>query len=203
MLCFSGEPGSGKTTLLQRAADELGGYPIVVRSASVDEVDRRRPLGVARALLPGLDAASASKPTVDDAITELEHAALQRRLAFLVDDAHWADERSLDVLRAIATRAEPLGVLLLVTTRARSPSSSVGRFCALAEKIGHYRTLGGLSDDGVAELAGGRLGTPPGALRSIRPSHRRPAQLRITSLPTSRSAQPNSRPGPRGLGRLR
>ncbi|MGH9024656.1 MAG: ATP-binding protein, partial [Acidimicrobiia bacterium] len=47
-----GEAGIGKTTLLNAARSELDRRDIGVRSGTADETDRRRPLVLARALVP-------------------------------------------------------------------------------------------------------------------------------------------------------
>ncbi|GAA4794079.1 hypothetical protein GCM10023200_32490 [Actinomycetospora chlora] len=78
-----------------------------------------------------------------------------------LDDAHRADSASLDVLRALARRGPPAGVVVVVAARAPDTVPRPRWDRALAELRGHdgvvTRTVGPLAPDAVAVLVRRRL----------------------------------------------
>ena len=116
---------------LLEPAEELGGEPAELVAAGA------RPFDVAVALA---DALAAIAPTV-----------------LIIEDVHWADEATLDVLRVLARRATESGVVLVISYR----SDQLHRDHPLRMVLGELGSgdgvtrleLGGLSREAVGELA--------------------------------------------------
>lgn len=120
----SGEAGVGKSWLLRAFAD---GLPAGVRvlAGACDDLLTARALGALRDAAAGtggpLEAAlagGAGEGVFDAAIAELSGPG---PAILLVDDVHWADDATLDVLGYVARRAERLGAVLVVTMRDGAP----------------------------------------------------------------------------------
>ncbi len=156
-----GEAGIGKTSLLASVNDLLRGHDVNVRVAAADETDRRRPLLVLRTLLPEMELRR-HDPPVDAAIAALERLAADRPVALLVDDLHWADDATVDALRAIARRAAGMGVLLVTTTRPQAGAPALGRLEELARADGVCLTPAPLGTAELLTLVDARVGAPPG-----------------------------------------
>lgn len=100
-----GEAGAGKTALVQAALlDAAWGW--------CEPLATPRPLGpfrdIARALWPG-------EPELG--VPELRERLLDSRAPLVVEDAHWVDEASADVLRFLGRRVAASGGLVVVTAR--------------------------------------------------------------------------------------
>ena len=146
LVLLSGEAGIGKSVLVRRFCDAR---PVDARVmwGACDA------LGTPRPLSPFIDIAATAQGPVLTSI----HKGAKPYLVFLalveelrvvtptiavVEDVHWADEATLDVIRLLARRAETLGALVVVTYR----------------------------DDGLdaahpLRLAVGELGTAPGVVQ--------------------------------------
>jgi DNA-binding CsgD family transcriptional regulator/tetratricopeptide (TPR) repeat protein len=117
-----GEAGIGKSSLVRAFLAAIGGDVQVLSGAGED-------LLTPRALGPVRDAARASRGPLADALSasadpDLVFAAICDELAvapiptvFVVEDAHWADGATLDVLRYVGRRIRDLPGLLLLTYR--------------------------------------------------------------------------------------
>ena len=158
---LAGEAGVGKTALLQRFCDERADDARVLWGAC-DALFTPRPLG------PFLDIAESTGGDLADAVEsgagtfELA-AALMRDLRtrsptiLVVEDAHWADDATLDLLRLLARRVKSLPAALLVSYR----QTELTRFHPLRQVLGEFGSEGSglrlrlapLSPDGVARLA--------------------------------------------------
>ena len=110
VVLVTGEAGIGKTSLIRAFADEAAGRARVLLSACDD-------LMASRTLGPLRDAILGSEP-VDDVFTALlEALAADPPTVLVVEDIHWADDATLDVLGYAARRIEPLGAVLVLTCR--------------------------------------------------------------------------------------
>jgi DNA-binding CsgD family transcriptional regulator len=141
-LVIVGEPGIGKTRLLRYAAQAADG----VRTVSIAGVESELRLGFAalhRMLVPFLDRISllpapqrdalgsafglAAGPPADrflvglSVLTLLADAAADQPLIWLVDDAHWLDRESLEVLGFVGRRLHADSIGLLFGVREASP----------------------------------------------------------------------------------
>ena len=57
-------------------------------------------------------------------------AAQRPRLLVLIEDVHWSDETSPELLLFLARRAVTIPLVLLVTYRSDDPGTSLGHFLA-------------------------------------------------------------------------
>ena len=159
MLFVTGEAGVGKTTLLRRFADDVGSVRVLW--GTCDALFTPRPLGplldVARALggpFAELVLAAAKPHDVHEALVA-ELAAGPTVL--VLEDVHWADEATLDVVRLLARRLRAIPALLLVSYRndelqRTHPLRLVLGELAVVREVGRVE-LAPLSRDAVAVLA--------------------------------------------------
>ena len=120
VVLVSGEAGIGKTSLVRAFAREAAGRARVLAGAC-DDLVTPRTLGpfrdMARGAAPAL--ARAMEPGAGrDAVFGAVHQELAGGPAvLLVEDVHWADDATLDVLRYLAWRIPELPVVLVLTYR--------------------------------------------------------------------------------------
>jgi DNA-binding CsgD family transcriptional regulator/tetratricopeptide (TPR) repeat protein len=155
----SGEAGIGKTSLLLEFAELIAGRARVFRGSCEDLVTART-LGPFRDMareLVGMTAAGgpAERDALIDALVA-EMGFLQRPAVVMVEDAHWADQASLDIIRHLARRVQALPALLVVSYREEDLDADhpfwqvVG---SIAGPAALRLELARLSDAAVAELA--------------------------------------------------
>ncbi len=184
-LAVEGEPGIGKTHLLaelRRRADERG---MLVLTGTGAEFERDVPFGVwtdaldayvaSRApeqlpvaalselggVLPSLPGA-AEPPPVDERYRThravralLEGIAAEQATVIVLDDLHWADQASLELIASLLKRAPAAPVLLALGYRTgQVPPQLVA---ALAEPRVRLLELAPLDESGVRELLGERV----------------------------------------------
>jgi class 3 adenylate cyclase/tetratricopeptide (TPR) repeat protein len=87
-------------------------------------------------------------------VTQLEGLTLQGRLLMIVEDAHWMDPTSLELLILIVERVKDLPVLLIITARPEFPSPWVA--AAHVSSLMLDRLSSEQSADIVGHLAGNR-----------------------------------------------
>src|SRR5581483_6009817 len=124
MVLLRGEAGVGKTVLLNRFLAGLESSIPVLRGWC-DPLAAPRPLGPLIDTLSGLaDAQSVALATAveNGDITGMYARLLnvlrgQRQWVWVIEDAHWADGATLDLLRFIARRIQALPVLLVISYR--------------------------------------------------------------------------------------
>ena len=124
VVLLRGEAGVGKTAVIGRFAAGLGASSRVLWGWC-DPLAAPRPLGPLLDALAGLGSAAAA--ALGAAIESGDTAGLYRRLlgvwrdggrwVWVIEDAHWADGASLDLLRFLARRIESLPLLLVVSYR--------------------------------------------------------------------------------------
>jgi DNA-binding CsgD family transcriptional regulator len=157
----AGEAGVGKSALARRFCDERCTDARVLWGAC-DALHTPRPLG------PLLDVAAATGGRLQDVVERgdkphavfaalLEELLSRTPTVAVLEDLHWADEATLDVLSLLGRRAEHTGALIIVTYR----DDELDRAHPLRLVLGDMRTapgvrrlqLGPLSIDAVTELA--------------------------------------------------
>ena len=162
LVLVSGEAGIGKSVLVRRFCDARGEHARVLWGAC-DALQTPRPLS------PLLDIAATVQGALLASVREgakphavfvalLEELRAVRPTIAVIEDVHWADEATLDIVRLLARRAETLGVLVVVTYR----------------------------DDGLdaahpLRLAVGELGTAPGVVQLRLPALSRGAVEELAS----------------------
>jgi DNA-binding CsgD family transcriptional regulator/tetratricopeptide (TPR) repeat protein len=156
-----GEAGVGKTALLRGFSDDLGRSTRVLWG-ECDPLFAPRPLGPLLAI--GEETGGELEAALTDGAMPHEVAAeLARELrakapsVFVLEDVHWADEATLDVLRLLARRAESLPALILASYRddeldRAHPVRIVAGELATSRAVSRLR-LAPLSQAAVAQLA--------------------------------------------------
>ena len=144
-----GEAGIGKTTVLRAFLRAAAGR-VRVLVGGCEDLLTPRTLGPIRDIARGTVGPLAGALAGDE--RESVFGALLSELSrgptvLVVEDAHWADEATLDVLRYIGRRVDDLPAVLVVTYR----DDEVDRDHPL------QRVLGGLSGDAVQRLRLHRL----------------------------------------------
>lgn len=121
MVFVGGEAGIGKSTLVRRFSDARA-PSIRVLTGACDPLFTPRPLGPLHDIAPVLGgvfqalAERGGRPY--EIAAELLHAlAPAPPSILLIEDAHWADAATLDVLRFLARRIETVPALILITYR--------------------------------------------------------------------------------------
>jgi DNA-binding CsgD family transcriptional regulator len=174
-LVVRGEPGIGKSALLAEASRYAIGEGLSVLSATAVQSEARLPfaglhqllrpvLGGADELPPPQRAALRSAFGIEDgtrsdaflialgALELLSDRAASSPLLVVVEDAHWLDDPTHDVVSFIARRIESEPIILLIATREDGPPSEAGlediQLAGLADREG-----GALLDATAPELA--------------------------------------------------
>jgi DNA-binding CsgD family transcriptional regulator/tetratricopeptide (TPR) repeat protein len=156
-----GEAGVGKTALLHHFCRERRDSARILWGAC-ESLFTPRPLGpfadIAAAVGGRLERAVTAEERVQSVFEALVHELRSGGDAVLViEDVHWADEATLDVLRLLGRRADHLGALVVATYR----SDELPRTHRLRVVLGDVGTAPGvvrlrldpLSPGAVAELA--------------------------------------------------
>jgi len=109
-ILVAGEAGGGKTSLVRELRRRVDSVMAVCEPLSVPV-----PLAPVHELAPGMpELEGDDRMGLARALLAVLRAG--RRVA-IVEDAHWADPATLDVLRAVARRVDEAGVLVVVTYR--------------------------------------------------------------------------------------
>ena len=161
VVLVSGEAGIGKTTLLRAVVDRLSAGTRLL-SGACDDLSVARPLG------PFLDMA-AQAPRLGDQLAAAPGGAASAILAELrrdsptvciIEDAHWADEATIDVLTQLVRRLTGTRLVVLVSFRDDELGSDHPLRRALAAVPGDRAlrvSLQPLSLDAARQLAGGSM----------------------------------------------
>jgi DNA-binding CsgD family transcriptional regulator/tetratricopeptide (TPR) repeat protein len=161
VLLVGGEAGVGKTTLVRRFCEERGQSARILWGAC-DPLFTPSPLGPLLAVAEGsggeLEAVVESGAMPYAVVTALARELSARApTVFVLEDVHWADEATLDVLRLLARRVETVPALVVATyrddelDRAHPLRIMLGEL-ATSRTVGRMR-LARLSPGAVAHLA--------------------------------------------------
>lgn len=153
LVLVGGEAGVGKTALMQRFCAEQDGAARVLWGAC-EVLFTPRPLGplldIARATGNGLGQliASGAKPyeVADSLMRELRARA---PTILVLEDLHWADEATLDVLRLLSRRLKAVPALVLATYR----DDGLDRLHPLRIVLGELATAASVDRIGLTRLS--------------------------------------------------
>lgn len=174
VVLVAGEPGIGKTALLTRFLAEL---PTDVRRwlGRCDDLVAAQPLGaIADAYRDARRADALAHPATADTLADTLEMALEAGdqakvmkalhdelgsappLVFVVEDLHWADDATLDVLAHVMRRLEGLAVLLVLSYRPQDAArhQMLTRFLGAVPPGTALIAPAPLSTQAVAELSG-------------------------------------------------
>src|SRR5947209_18237735 len=161
VVLLRGEAGVGKTTVIARFLAGLGPRTTAARGWC-DALATPRPLGPLIDMLAGLAGERAAR--VRAAIDAGDAETIYRRLVDLfgdrnawvcvIEDAHWADGATLDLLRSLARRIEALPVPLIVSYR----DDEVGPQHPLAVLLGDLATSPAVTRIAVQALSRAAVG---------------------------------------------
>src|SRR5215218_8705144 len=162
VVLVSGEAGIGKTSLVRAFAREASGSARVLVGAC-DDLVTPRTLGPFRDMARGAGgplAEAVEEVAGRDAVFGAVHQELAGRpTVMVVEDVHWADDATLDVLRYLAWRIPALPSVLVLTYHddELGDDHPLRRVLgALASSEVRRLTLQPLSPRAVEELSGGR-----------------------------------------------
>ncbi|WP_433063375.1 ATP-binding protein [Dactylosporangium sp. CS-033363] len=165
VVLLTGEAGIGKTSLARAFVRRVHGDAPAARVlvAGCDDLMAPRTLGPLRDLAQGGDG-PLSAALADDAPPDQVFPALIDELTrcapavLVVEDVHWADDATLDLLLYAARRVERLAVVLVLTYRDTADEASGPLHRLLGALTGcpvHRLPLAPLSPAAVATLAAG------------------------------------------------
>ncbi len=174
LVLIAGEAGVGKSALAEQAERDLP--EATWYWGACDGLFTPRPLGPLYDIASGLGGELLELCRADAPREELFGALLRQVSApgklhvVVVEDVHWADEATIDLLRFLGRRIRDVSVLLLATYRDEGLGATDLLRLALGDLATHrcVRRMGlpPLSEDAVAELAGGS-GLDPAALHRL------------------------------------
>jgi DNA-binding CsgD family transcriptional regulator len=163
LVLLAGEAGSGKTTLLRRFRAQCR-PPGTVLWGACDPLFTPRPLGpfadlATQAVELGTLLAGGAKPhQVAEAIAEHARSAAEHGTVAVLEDLHWADEATLDVLSLLARRIGSIPLMLVGTYR----DEELHRHHPLRTLIGELRGARRLCTEPLSPDAVSRLACPHG-----------------------------------------
>ncbi len=197
---LAGEAGIGKTSLVRALRARLEGRATLAVGAC-EPLSVPIPLAPIRELLVATGADAAAAGGGDDRLA-LAHALLEALasrapIIAVVEDAHWADPATLDVIRLMGRRVEGVGVVVIVTYRddelAANPpltalvgdlatSSTVRRIALRPLSAEAVRTLAEPAGADVGELTRVTGGNPFLVVESLAAAGGLPASVRDATL---------------------
>lgn len=175
----SGPVGCGKTAFLQQVAERAVRHGLQFFSATASESERRHPWGVIGQLVdamraagmadPGLETGERAEWTASAHFTLLQNFcravgdfAETTPIAIGIDDAHFADQLSLECLGYLIRRIESSSILIVMTeSPCHEAPLTVLHSGTLHLRYCHRVMLAPLSMDGITELVTERLGGQP------------------------------------------
>lgn len=164
MVLVAGEAGAGKTSLVRALTDRLGG-DILTLEGACDPLATPRPLSPLYDMAADPDSGLAELFSADQDSMDIFGEVLERLkesmrpILMVVEDAHWADEATLDFLRFMGRRVGSTKALVLCTYR----DDEVGADHPLRQVLGQLIPLSStnrmvvppLSESAVSTLAEG------------------------------------------------
>jgi DNA-binding CsgD family transcriptional regulator/tetratricopeptide (TPR) repeat protein len=177
VVLVDGEAGIGKTRLIEEVLACASERGATLFTGQAQELERARPFGTIFEMFGrdrlhpdparAPDVATQAGPELqyrvaDDVCALVEGAATRGLVLVAIDDLHWADEGTIAVVRAVARRASPLPLLLMIASRPQTHSSLGGSIDALVRDGAKHLTLGPLDAHAVLALVERDVGGMPG-----------------------------------------
>ncbi|MDX6233862.1 MAG: hypothetical protein QOH68_2939 [Nocardioidaceae bacterium] len=149
LVLLSGEAGVGKTTLVEGFLDAVGDR-LIVRRGGCDNVTTPAPLGPFLEAVPELADVSVPANGEDSSALFRTAAGVMSSAPSVVvlEDLHWADGASLDLLRHLGRRVSRMPLMLVVTFR----SDELDDAHPLRVMLGDLATAPGVSRVAVPAL---------------------------------------------------
>ena len=174
LVYLAGEAGVGKTTFVDRVVADARGSAgtMTVAVGGCDGSATPAPLGPLVDMLPDLPGEvwppDATRPEVFGRLLDLLRDPPGGPCLLLVEDAHWADEATLDLLRHLARRIHTCRALVIVTFRPEDATAARGLRILLGDTASATGTrridLSSLSPDAVGRLVEEHAREHPGAV---------------------------------------
>ncbi|HEU5241781.1 MAG TPA: AAA family ATPase [Ornithinibacter sp.] len=137
-VAVSGEPGAGKSALVEAACRTDHGLRVL--RCGCDPLGTPRPLGPVRDLLADLRPLDGSSPLSE--VCEVTYAVLRSEpTVVVVEDLHWVDAASVEVLRFLLRRLEAMPCAVVLTYR----DDEVGEQHSVRPLLGDLAALGDVS----------------------------------------------------------
>ncbi len=163
MVLVAGDAGVGKTAVVRAFVDAAEDLPPVLWGAC-DPLSTPAPLSpffdMAASAGPGLRSVLAGPCNPHEVFAALRDEMVEPPTVLVVEDVHWADEATLDVLRLLGRRIASLPVLAVITYRDDQPAAIGPLRVALGDLGGSSGvarlSIEPLSPAGVRKLAHGR-----------------------------------------------
>ena len=140
LVFLGGEAGVGKTTLAAALAETAAGP--AVRRGSCDNITTAEALGPILDALPELAVAADQEAGLSRLrlFQKVRDVLSESPMLLLLEDVHWADEATLDILRFLGRRLAGSRLMILATFR----SEEVGRDHSLTMVMGDLAGLPGV-----------------------------------------------------------
>ncbi|GAA3619454.1 ATP-binding protein [Microlunatus ginsengisoli] len=169
VVLIAGEAGIGKSTLLSAVLADLaesagrpesGECDVRVLRGACDDLVAANPLGPILEATRRLPAPASAAPSgsIDPLLPALVDEFERTPTVLAIEDLHWADDATLDVLAYLARRIDRMRLLIVVTYRDDEVAADhpVQRFLAAVPTAGTTRlTLEPLSEAAVERLSAG------------------------------------------------
>lgn len=159
VVLLTGEAGMGKTSVVETFVEQIADR-LTVYVGACDDLLVPPALGPVREALRGVSgpvATALAGPSTEPVFEALAgHFEAPRLQVLVVEDVHWADDATLDVLRYLTRRLDRLRLLLVLTYRPDLVDSRPGLRSLLADLRGrptHRVSLEPLSPKAIRRLA--------------------------------------------------
>jgi DNA-binding CsgD family transcriptional regulator/tetratricopeptide (TPR) repeat protein len=150
-----GEAGIGKTRLLDELVARAGPAALVLRGAAVASEQQVPFALMIDAVAPRLTQAE-SHPSYDTVQALLDELAAERPILLALDDVHWGDDASLELLARLSSRGFDQRISLVLAFRAHAAPTLLTNVVQLAARSESLRSveLGPLTLEEAAEFLG-------------------------------------------------